>query len=81
VSAKPRPQWLVPITAGTSPDVRQYNFTAVVTIDDCGRIALGADRPGGPLLVATPLEAAQLAQAMQDASRYAAELWVKARKR
>lgn len=80
---KPRPQWLVPITANVSPDVRSdsFNLTAIVRIDVRGCVALAADRPGGPLLVGTPLEMAQLGQALQDASRDAAQLWAKARKR
>lgn len=70
---KPRPQWNVPITAGTSPSVHQYNLTAIITIDDDLRVKLGADRPGGPLLVLTPLEATQLGMALQDAGREAGQ--------
>lgn len=65
---KPRPQWNVPITA----DMPHVTVTAVIRIADDGRVELTSDRPGGPLLVTSPMEAAQLGQALQDAAREAA---------
>lgn len=73
------PTWLVPIAADVSPDVRGP-YTATVHIDGRLRVALGADRPGGPLLVMTPMESAQLGQALLDASREAGARKAKAKR-
>lgn len=67
------PQWLVPISDGSAPvkiEIRDQVVPPCVHVDLVERERLF-----------TPMEAVQVAQAIQDASRYAAQLWVKARKR
>lgn len=66
---KPRPQWLVPIADDAGP--------ARVEIASNGIIDLSLGRAVRPL---TPLEAAQLAQALQDASREAAQMATRRRR-
>lgn len=70
MTSKPPPQWNVPITAD-APARLDLHLTAIIAIGDDGRVTLGSDRPGGPTLVLTPLEATQLGMALCDAGREA----------
>lgn len=67
------PEWIVPIAGGPAATIRIEDGRAAPTV-----VLNVEDVLGGEL---SPMEAAQLGQALQDASRVAAQLGTKRRKR
>lgn len=74
---KQKPMWLIPIADRTMPSAQSL----VLTIDEeDGSIPFGTDGPGGALFRLSPIEAASLSLALQEASRDAARLAHRRRK-